>query len=159
MHKGAVTQGTVQLGGTHQKPEARQAEAASPGDRLKRQPVLWMAMDLRGRCLMDMLVHYLSIWSPGIPSPKDIVIQGFVYKPVWALVRAGWVEFWHGKSIGNDLKWRRKKGTPGSGYLFCSVSERYCVMEQLMESHLGVLPLQHLECKYMLRGKQMCEKE
>lgn len=26
-----------------------------------------------------------------------------------------------------------------------------------MESHLGVLPLQHLECKYILREKQRVE--
>lgn len=48
-------------------------------------------MELRGRCFPDMLVHYLSIWSPGVPSTKDLVIQGFVYKPVWSLVKAdGW---------------------------------------------------------------------
>lgn len=37
----------MQLDITHQKPETRQAEAVSPGDRLKKQPVLGTAMELR----------------------------------------------------------------------------------------------------------------
>lgn len=37
------------------------------------------------------LAHYLSEWSPGVPSTKDLVMWGFVYKSVWALLRAdGW---------------------------------------------------------------------
>lgn len=88
MHPDAVIQGPLQLDVTHQKSKA---ETASPGDRLKRQPVLWMAMELRGRCFPDTLVHYLSIWNPGVPSTNYVVTWGFVYKPVQAQVREdGW---------------------------------------------------------------------
>ena len=65
--------------------------------------------------LKDMFVHFLRQWSPESPSIKELVALGLAYKPIWAVVRAGWVELWSGKSFGDDLKWRRKKGTPDSG--------------------------------------------
>lgn len=62
--------------------------------------------------LKDILVHFLRQWSAGSPSTKELVVLGFAYKPIWAVVRAGWVELW---SSGDDLKWRRKAGTHDSG--------------------------------------------
>lgn len=114
----ADTQGTLRLDGTHQKSETKQAEAVSPGDRLNRQPVLGMAMELReDEILKHILVHYLSKWSPGSPSAKELLALGFVYKLIWAVVRPGWVELWSGKSFGDDLRWRKALLTVASCFV------------------------------------------
>lgn len=116
VHAGASGGLCLQLDGTHQKPETRQTEADSPGDGLKRQPVLGMAMELREDKLSQGRVGSLSkAVESRSPSTKELVALGFAYKPIWAVVRAGWVELWSRKSFGGDLKWRRKAGTPDSG--------------------------------------------
>lgn len=60
VHAGASGGLCLQLDGTHQKPETRQTEADSPGDGLKRQPVLGMAMELREDKLSQGRVGSLS---------------------------------------------------------------------------------------------------